>query len=158
MSSAHLNNKLDSQTSLIADYHALTEPDHQKKTCRICFLLSEIQRWRSAHDRQVAMKQSAGRILRQVCAALKEHGGVLHVSRSTKTITVEWKGETMENPIMKFFEFAHLPAPLQEVSKPIGELANRMFIELPDCAEKSAGLRKLLEAKDCFVRAKLESK
>jgi hypothetical protein len=28
---------------------------------------------------------------------------------------------------------------------------------LPDGPEKSAGLRKLLEAKDCFVRAKISA-
>lgn len=61
----------------------------------------------------------------------------------------------MANPIMKYFEFAHLPEQLQDVSKPIGELAKQLDESLPDCAEKSAGLRKLLEAKDCFVRAKL---
>jgi len=60
------------------------------------------------------------------------------------------------SPIMKYFEFAHLPPNLQEVSKPIGELARLMDQALPDGAEKSAGLRKLLEAKDCLVRAKLE--
>lgn len=59
------------------------------------------------------------------------------------------------SPIMKYFEFAHLPAHLQEVSKPIGELARQMDDLLPDGPEKSAGLRKLLEAKDCLVRAKL---
>ena len=59
------------------------------------------------------------------------------------------------SPIMKYFEFAHLPSHLQEVSKPIGELAQLMDERLPDGAEKSAGLRKLLEAKDCLVRAKL---
>lgn len=63
----------------------------------------------------------------------------------------------MSNPIMKHFSFAHLPQHLQAVSKPIGELASKLDDELPDCAEKQAGLRKLLEAKDCFVRAKLES-
>lgn len=61
----------------------------------------------------------------------------------------------MSNPIMKFFEYAHLPEHLQKVSKPIGELAKQMNAELPDSAEKSAGLRKLLEAKDCLVRAAL---
>jgi hypothetical protein len=59
------------------------------------------------------------------------------------------------NPIMKYFGYAHLPPHLQEVSAPIGELANLMNMTLPDGPEKSAGLRKLLEAKDCFVRAKL---
>jgi len=58
-------------------------------------------------------------------------------------------------PIMKYFEYAHLPPHLQEVSKPIGDLAKLMDESLPDGAEKSAGLRKLLEAKDCLVRAKL---
>lgn len=58
-------------------------------------------------------------------------------------------------PIMKFFEFAHLPPRLQAVSGPVGELAATMDAMLPDGPEKSAGLRKLLEAKDCFVRAAL---
>lgn len=61
----------------------------------------------------------------------------------------------MSTPIMKYFEYQHLPDHLQEVSKPIGELAKQMDEQLPDSAEKSAGLRKLLEAKDCLVRAKL---
>lgn len=56
------------------------------------------------------------------------------------------------NSIMKYFEYSHLPEKLQAVSKPICELALEMDKSLPDGAEKSAGLRKLLEAKDCFVR------
>ena len=63
----------------------------------------------------------------------------------------------MSAPIMEYFKFDHLPAHLQEVSKPIGELAQQMDATLPDGAEKSAGLRKLLEAKDCLVRAKLSA-
>ena len=57
---------------------------------------------------------------------------------------------------MKFFEYSHLPENLQQVSKPIGDLAKEMNELLPDGPEKSAGMRKLLEAKDCFVRSKLE--
>jgi hypothetical protein len=49
-----------------------------------------------------------------------------------------------------------LPPKLQEVSEPIAHLAEAMDATLPDGPEKSAGLRKLLEAKDCFVRAKLD--
>lgn len=56
---------------------------------------------------------------------------------------------------MKYFAYEHLPAHLQEVSKPIGDLAKQLDETLPDGAEKSAGLRKLLEAKDALVRAKL---
>lgn len=57
---------------------------------------------------------------------------------------------------IKYFAFAHLPVHLQIISKPIGDLANHLEAVLPVCAEKSAGMRKLLEAKDCFVRAALE--
>lgn len=57
------------------------------------------------------------------------------------------------SPIMRYFEYSHLPEHLQKVSKPIGDLAKTMDDTLPSGAEKSAGLRKLLEAKDCLVRA-----
>lgn len=60
-----------------------------------------------------------------------------------------------QNPIMQYFKYDHLPEHLQEVSAPIGELAKQMNESLPDGPEKSTGLRKLLEAKDCLVRAKL---
>lgn len=56
---------------------------------------------------------------------------------------------------MKYFDYSHLPQNLQNISKPIGELAKYMELHLPNGAEKSAGMRKLLEAKDCFVRANL---
>ena len=57
--------------------------------------------------------------------------------------------------MLKYFKYEHLPAHLQEVSKPIGELAQLMDETLPHNQEKQTGMRKLLEAKDCFVRAKL---
>jgi hypothetical protein len=66
------------------------------------------------------------------------------------------KGGEMASTTIKWFEFAHLPEKLQEVSIPCAELAHEMEDKLPDGAEKSAGMRKLLEAKDCFVRAALE--
>lgn len=61
----------------------------------------------------------------------------------------------MSDPILKYFVYNHLPEHLQEVSKPFGDLAELMEKELPNCPEKAEGFRKLLEAKDCFVRAKL---
>ena len=61
----------------------------------------------------------------------------------------------MASPIMKYFEFKHLPEKLQAISGDVFALACSMEAQLPDGAEKSAGLRKLLEAKDCFVRAAL---
>lgn len=64
----------------------------------------------------------------------------------------------MATTTFKYFSYDHLPAKLQEVSKPIGVLAVEMENLLPEGPEKSAGMRKLLEAKDCFVRAMLEKK
>ncbi len=63
----------------------------------------------------------------------------------------------MPTTTMKYFAFKHLPDKLQAVSKPLGELAEHMEASLPDGPEKSAGMRKLLEAKDCFVRAALDA-
>lgn len=59
--------------------------------------------------------------------------------------------------LLRWFEYDHLPEHLQAVSRPVGELAQAMVDELPDGPELSAGLRKLLEAKDCLVRAALEA-
>ncbi len=60
-----------------------------------------------------------------------------------------------DEPMLQFFAYEHLPAHLQEISKPFGDLARWMAASLPRNPERSAGLRKLLEAKDCAVRAKL---
>jgi len=57
--------------------------------------------------------------------------------------------------IIQHFNYQHLPTHLQEVSKQCHDLAVAMDQALPSGPEKSAGLRKLLEAKDCFVRANL---
>lgn len=59
--------------------------------------------------------------------------------------------------ILKFFEYEHLPPALQEISKPISEMAHGMADKL-EGPELTAGLRKLLEAKDCFVRAALPAR
>lgn len=56
-------------------------------------------------------------------------------------------------PIFQFFKYDHLPEKLQVVSKPFGELAQRIEETLPRNAERSVALRKLLESKDAAVRA-----
>jgi hypothetical protein len=61
----------------------------------------------------------------------------------------------MQDRMLQFFEYAHLPPRLQEISKPFGEMAQQICATLPSNPERTAGLRKLLEAKDCIVRAKL---
>lgn len=54
--------------------------------------------------------------------------------------------------VLQFFEYEHLPEHLQEIAKPLSELAHVMAISLGQSPELTAGLRKLLEAKDCLVR------
>lgn len=61
----------------------------------------------------------------------------------------------MAEPIMQFFAWQHLPKELQDVSAPFGELAARIETDLPRNPERTVALRKLLEAKDAAVRAKL---
>lgn len=57
--------------------------------------------------------------------------------------------------ILRHFRYEHLPERLQAVSRPCAELAQDLAERLPSDPETTAGLRKLLEAKDCFVRAAL---
>jgi len=64
----------------------------------------------------------------------------------------------MASTTIKWFDSEYLAPNLQAVSKQINELAHELEKSLPDGAEKSAGMRKLLEAKDCFIRAELERK
>ena len=63
--------------------------------------------------------------------------------------------EPQNDPMLQFFMYQHLPEHLQSVSKPFGDLAENIVATLPRNPERSAALRKLLEAKDCAVRANL---
>lgn len=56
--------------------------------------------------------------------------------------------------VLQFFAYSHLPPHLQEISKPFGELAEKLA-DTTSNAETTVALRKLLEAKDAAVRAVL---
>lgn len=58
-------------------------------------------------------------------------------------------------PILRYFDFDHLPEPQREISRQFYFLAHKMVADLTWCPETSTALRKLLEAKDCAVRASL---
>jgi hypothetical protein len=62
---------------------------------------------------------------------------------------------TQQERILQFFTYAHLPQHLQEVSAPFGDMANAIVDKLPRNPERTVALRKLLEAKDAAVRARL---
>lgn len=75
----------------------------------------------------------------------------------------------MNDRMLQFFAYEHLPAHLQAVSKPFHDLAYALVMgdnvpesgtvtiggPLPSNPERTVALRKLLEAKDCAVRALL---
>lgn len=66
--------------------------------------------------------------------------------------TVEWTPEQLTaDPILRFFQYAHLPHYLAEVSQPFAELAAKI-VQGPRSAERTVALRKLLESKDAAVR------
>lgn len=60
--------------------------------------------------------------------------------------------------IMKYFSYTHLSDRLQVVSKIFFRAAWDLIATVPDSPELVAGLRKLLEAKDCAVRAALDER
>lgn len=62
----------------------------------------------------------------------------------------------MGSTTFKWFGYKHLPPHLQEMSKLFFDLASELEHSIIDSPEKSAGMRKLLEAKDCFVRCKVD--
>lgn len=63
--------------------------------------------------------------------------------------------EGYKERMLKWFEYSHLPPHLQETSKPFRELAQSIVDTVSPGPERTVALRKLLEAKDAAVRAKL---
>lgn len=57
--------------------------------------------------------------------------------------------------VAQYFTYKHLPEHLQSISLLCHNLAEDMINQLEDGPELVVGLRKLLEAKDAFVRAKV---
>lgn len=67
------------------------------------------------------------------------------------------RGEPMHpsvSSLLRFFEYDHLPMHLQRISQPFCTLAHEIAYNY-EGPEVGACLRKLLEAKDCAVRAAL---
>lgn len=54
--------------------------------------------------------------------------------------------------ILKHFRYTHLPKKYHDICAAMYSIADDCVANLPKCAERSAGLRKLLEARDCFMR------
>jgi hypothetical protein len=57
--------------------------------------------------------------------------------------------------MLAWFRYEHLKPEMQEVSKPFCDLADSLVQNLNAGPERTVALRKLLEAKDAAVRAKV---
>jgi hypothetical protein len=63
------------------------------------------------------------------------------------------KSKQKTDDLLKFFAYGHLPPHLRAITKPFAELAHHIVDTLPPNLQRKMALRKLLEAKDCAVRA-----
>lgn len=88
------------------------------------------------HDDQDAMRERAAR--QRAEAAQKAQQAPLRVP---------------EDPLLRWFAYAHLPDKLQAVSRIYHDAAHATVAAVPASAERTVALRKLLEAKDAAVRA-----
>ena len=60
--------------------------------------------------------------------------------------------------MLEWFGYAHLPPALQPISKSFHDQAYYIVAQMGPSAERSMGLRKLLESKDCIVRAAMKGR
>jgi hypothetical protein len=59
----------------------------------------------------------------------------------------------MASPTLQFFSYSHLSEPMRSVSKKFHDAAHHIVETLPNNIQREQALVKLLEAKDCAVRA-----
>jgi hypothetical protein len=89
---------------------------------------------------------------------MREQGASEMIERDPNAVTATPGGlefDGSRHPSVKhfgpLFAYGHLPEPLRVFSQQIAELAAELCSVLKDGPELAAGLRKLREAKDCFV-------
>jgi len=77
--------------------------------------------------------------------------------RSAAAVDRDTEQTRPNDRLMRFFTYQHLPPHLAVVSAPFCHLAEHVCATLPSNPERTVALRKLLEAKDCAVRALLDT-
>ena len=98
----------------------------------------------------------------QIAAAPIREGGFPHNESTTMTDVIHpapegfTEQQIADDPILRYFHFAHLPPALAVTSIKFYELASSLIAIVPRNAERTVALRKLLEAKDAAVRANVQ--
>ena len=96
------------------------------------------------------------------CYLVKYSDGYLSISPKTAFeegySSVVEKSDSLrcQYPDLKYFEYGHLPEFLQVFSKPFHDLAWSLVSDGVYSGETDYALRKLLESKDCAVRAQVK--
>lgn len=62
-----------------------------------------------------------------------------------------------DEPLLRYFDHAHLPPHLAAVSRHFADLAEQLVARLPRTPERTVSLRKLLESKDAAVRCAVDA-
>jgi hypothetical protein len=94
--------------------------------------------------------QNAGILFREMMPALPYFMRDIKVTREDLGMV-----NPEASPILRYFNYKHLPHDLQDISKMFCTLAEDLENLLPAGPEKTVALRKLLEAKDAAVRSRL---
>jgi hypothetical protein len=88
-----------------------------------------------------------------LCTRVAHHEGPCAALPDTATNPAGWADRHPSVAHFRpLFEYGHLPIHLQLISEPFANLAAHLLNQLSDGPELTAGLRKLVEAKDCAVR------
>lgn len=99
---------------------------------------------------------AVGEVFRIDLHRLDEEAARLVTEQSPQMAQSEPEADApLVDPLLQFFEFAHLPPHLAEISGSFAQLAHEICAVLPRNPERTVALRKLLEAKDCAVRARI---
>lgn len=125
----------------------------QKLKKQAQYATEEARRLRQRADQEDAKAQAYSHAAEHVCGASMDGLSKAMAADTCGDARVEVRRGC--EWLMQFFAYTHLPPHLQEVSKPFCELANHIVSTLPQNPERTVALRKLLESKDCAVRAVL---
>lgn len=89
----------------------------------------------------------------------RSHEMYIHATRTLEVSELDEAARPVQREqrehLEQFFEYSHLPPHLQAVSRPFCELARLVLDTLPRNPERTVALRKLVEAKDAAVRARV---
>ena len=110
----------------------------------------------ACHELAVALQRIAGKVGVEFveCTCDPSEGGCVSEGPFTP-LAAEPNTDISTETMLKWFAYDHLPRSLQNMSRSFSQLAVEVCERCHPGPERTVALRKLLEAKDAAVRAKL---